>query len=121
MIQNLIKKIKQTGAPICVGLDPMLDYIPAKVKQEAYEDYGEAPEGAAIAILTFNRAIIDATCDLIPAVKLQIAMYEQFGIPGLIAYEKTAQYCKKKGLIEIEYYSEDELERLVLMLRSLGK
>ena len=60
-------------------------------------EYGETLEGAAEAIWQFNKAIIDATYDLIPAVKPQIAMYEQFGIPGLVAFKKTVDYCKEKG------------------------
>ena len=100
MINQLIAKIQET-APIVVGLDPMLSYIPEHLKQEADEKHGQNLEGAAEAIWNFNRGIIDATYDLIPAVKPQIAMYEQFGIPGLIAYHKTLSYCKEKGLIVI--------------------
>ena len=85
MIDKLVEKIRRTGAPIEVGLDPMLDYVPEFVKQEAYAEQGETLEGATEAIWQFNKAIIDAVYDLIPAVKPQIAMYEQFGIPGIMA------------------------------------
>ena len=101
MIDRLLGKIRQTGAPIVVGLDPMLSYVPEQVQKEAFEKYGETPEGAAEAIWQFNKEIVDHTFDLIPAVKPQIAMYEQFGIEGLKAYKKTIDYCKKKGLIVI--------------------
>lgn len=101
MISKLITKIKQTNAPIVVGLDPMLSYIPEQILNEAYKEYGETLNGAAEAIWQFNKGIIDATYDIIPAVKPQIAMYEQFGIPGLIAFDKTVKYCKEKGLIVI--------------------
>jgi orotidine-5'-phosphate decarboxylase len=101
MINKLIKKIEANKAPIVVGLDPMLDYIPEGVKEKAYSEFGETLEGAAEAIYQFNKAIVDATYDLIPAVKPQIAMYEQFGIPGLIAFKKTVDYCKEKDLIVI--------------------
>ena len=80
MVDKMIRKIRQTNAPIVVGLDPMLSYIPHHIKREAYEEFGETLEGAAEAIWQFNREIIDKTYDLIPAVKPQIAMYEQFGI-----------------------------------------
>ena len=80
MISQLIQKIQKTKAPICVGLDPMLGYIPEHVKEKAFAEFGETLEGAAEAIWQFNCAIVDATADLIPAVKPQIAMYEQFGI-----------------------------------------
>lgn len=101
MINTLIKRIQETKAPIVVGLDPMLNYVPAWIQKAAYEEYGETLEGAAEAIWQFNRGIVDAVCDLIPAVKPQIAMYEQFGIPGMIAFQKTVDYCKEKGLVVI--------------------
>lgn len=101
MIGQLILQIKKTNAPIVVGLDPNLRFIPQHILESCYKEYGETLEGAAAAIYEFNAEIIDATCDLIPAVKPQIAMYEQFGIPGLMAFQKTVEYCKKKGLIVI--------------------
>lgn len=101
MVNKLIEKIKKTKAPICVGLDPMLSYIPEHVTKKAYEQYGETLKGAAEAIWQFNREIVDATADLIPSVKPQIAMYEQFGIEGMKAYDRTVRYCRQKGLIVI--------------------
>lgn len=101
MINKLVKKIESNRAPIVVGLDPMLNYIPEQVKSKAYSEFGETLEGAAEAIWQFNKAIVDATYDIIPAVKPQIAMYEQFGIPGLIAFKKTIDYCKEKDLVVI--------------------
>jgi len=101
MINKLIQKIEKNNAPIVVGLDPMLSYIPDQVKEKAYEEKGENLAGAAEAIWQFNKAIVDATYDLIPAVKPQIAMYEQFGIEGLIAFKKTVDYCKEKDLVVI--------------------
>ena len=101
MVSKLIEKIQKTKAPICVGLDPMLSYIPEHVTKKAFAELGETLEGAAEAIWQFNKEIVDATCDLIPSVKPQIAMYEQFGLPGLAAYDKTVKYCQEKGLIVI--------------------
>lgn len=101
MINELVKKIIETKAPICVGLDPQLVFVPEHIKEKAFEEKGETLSGAARAIWEFNKAIIDTTYDLIPAVKPQIAMYEQFGIEGLIAYKKTIDYCKEKGLVII--------------------
>ncbi len=101
MIQKLIEKIKKTNAPIVVGLDPMMKFIPEHIKQAAFHEQGETLEGAAEAIWQYNKAIVDATFDLIPAVKPQIAMYEQFGIPGLTAFKKTVDYCKEKDLVVI--------------------
>lgn len=101
MINKLVSKIKETGAPIVVGLDPMLSYIPEQILAKAFSEYGETLEGAAEAIWQFNKEIVDHTCDLIPAVKPQIAMYEQFGVAGLHAFEKTVKYCKEKDLVVI--------------------
>ena len=101
MINKLVANIKKTGAPIVVGLDPMLSYVPEQVQKKAFAEYGETLEGAAEAIWQFNKEIVDKTYDLIPAVKPQIAMYEQFGIPGLQAFKKTVDYCKEKGLVVI--------------------
>ena len=101
MINQLVANIKKTGAPIVVGLDPMLNYIPEQVQKKAIAEYGETLEGAAEAIWQFNKEIVDKTYDLIPAVKPQIAMYEQFGLPGLAAFKKTVDYCKGKGLVVI--------------------
>ena len=101
MINRLVENIKKTGAPIVAGLDPMLDYIPKQVQKKAFEEFGETLEGAAEAVWQFNKEIVDKTYDLIPAVKPQIAMYEQFGLPGLSAFKKTVDYCKEKGLVVI--------------------
>ena len=78
MINKLISNIRKTNAPIVVGLDPMLNYIPKHIQEKAFAEFGETLEGAAEAIWQFNKGIVDATYDLIPAVKPQIAMYEQF-------------------------------------------
>ena len=101
MINKLVEKIKKTGAPIVVGLDPMMNFVPEHIKKAAFAEKGETLEGAAEAIWLFNKEIIDKTYDLIPAVKPQIAMYEQFGIPGLIAFQKTVDYCHEKDLVVI--------------------
>ena len=101
MINQLVKGIKEKDAPIVVGLDPMLSYVPAHLVKDAFAAYGETLEGACEAIWQFNKEIVDKTYDLIPAVKPQIAMYEQFGLPGLAAFKKTVDYCKEKGLVVI--------------------
>lgn len=101
MINKLVENIKRTGAPIVVGLDPMLKYVPQHIQKKAFAEYGETLKGAAEAIWLYNKEIVDAVYDLVPAVKPQIAMYEQFGIEGLIAFRKTVAYCKDKGLVVI--------------------
>lgn len=101
MIDKLIEKIKKTQAPIVVGLDPTMKLIPPQLLEAAYAENGETAEAVAQAIVVYNKGLVDAIADLVPAVKPQIAMYEAFGIPGLIAFDKTVKYCKEKGLIVI--------------------
>lgn len=101
MINKLIENIKKTNAPVVVGLDPMLSYIPEHITKKAYAEYGETLKGAAEAVFEYNKGIVDAIYDIIPAVKPQVAMYEQFGIEGMIAFKKTVDYCKEKGLVVI--------------------
>ena len=101
MINKLVEQIQKKDAPVVVGLDPMLGYVPEHLTKKAFEEYGETLEGAAEAIWQYNKEIVDAVYDLIPAVKPQVAMYEQFGIPGMIAFKKTVDYCKEKGLVVI--------------------
>jgi orotidine-5'-phosphate decarboxylase len=79
----------------------MMKFVPEYIQKKAFAEFGETLEGAAEAIWQYNKGIVDAICDLVPAVKPQIAMYEQFGIPGLVAFKKTVDYCKEKGLVVI--------------------
>jgi orotidine-5'-phosphate decarboxylase len=101
MINQLVSKIKATNAPVVVGLDPTLSMIPNFIMEQGFKEYGETLEGAAHGMWLFNKEIIDKTYDLIPAVKPQIAMYEQLGLPGLKTFKKTVDYCKEKGLVVI--------------------
>ncbi|MGP1612630.1 MAG: orotidine-5'-phosphate decarboxylase [Catonella sp.] len=101
MIERLVDKIRTLNAPIVVGLDPTLNFVPKFLLDKAINEKGETLEAAADAIFAFNKEIVDAVYDLVPAVKPQIAMYEQFGIPGLMAFKKTVDYCHEKGLIVI--------------------
>ncbi|ESL01988.1 orotidine 5'-phosphate decarboxylase [Catonella morbi ATCC 51271] len=101
MIEKLVSRIKKLNAPIVVGLDPTLNFVPKFLLEKAINEKGETLEAAADAIFEFNKKIVDAVYDLIPAVKPQIAMYEQFGIPGLMAYKKTLDYCHEKDLLVI--------------------
>ena len=101
MINQLVAKIRKTNAPIVVGLDPMMNYIPKEICSKVFAEMGETLEAAAEAAWQFNKGIIDATFDLIPAIKPQIAMYEQFGLEGLKVFQKTCAYAKGKGLVVI--------------------
>jgi orotidine-5'-phosphate decarboxylase len=101
MINKLVHKIKEQNAPVVVGLDPMLKYIPQHLLDAAFKEYGETLEGAAQAVWEFNKAIVDNIYDIVPAVKPQIAMYEQFGIEGLKTFKRTVDYCHEKDMVVI--------------------
>ena len=101
MIDRLIDEIKKKNSPVCVGLDPQLKFIPEEIKKKCFGEHGLTLEAVGEAFWEFNKGIIDAVYDLIPAVKPQIAMYEQYGIPGVIAYKKTVDYAHEKGLVVI--------------------
>lgn len=101
MINKLTDKIRKLNAPVVVGLDPMLSYVPEHIQKKSFAEQGETLAGASEAIWQFNKEIIDATCDLIPAVKPQIAMYEQFGLEGVMAFKRTVDYAKSKDLVVI--------------------
>jgi len=101
MIDRLIEEIKRKNAPVVVGLDPQMSFLPEQILAKYISEMGETLEAAAAAVYEYNTGLVDAVCDLVPAVKPQIAMYEQFGIPGLEAYKRTVDYCHEKGLIVI--------------------
>ncbi len=98
---QLIKAIIEKKSPIVVGLDPRLESIPLDILDHCFELYGETLKAAAESILIFNKGIIDAVYDLVPAVKPQIAFYEQYGVEGMAAYKATCEYAKSKGLIVV--------------------
>ena len=101
LIDRLIARIKELHAPIVVGLDPRLEQIPHEYKQPFYSELGKTPKAAAGILTAWGRDIIDAVDGAAPAIKPQIAMYEQFGPPGIKAYIKTIAYAKSRGLIVI--------------------
>lgn len=96
-IDILIEKIKETGNPTVMGLDPRYEMLPECVTSK----YPKTLDGVARAIIEYNKALIDATYDIIPAIKPQIAFYEMFGIPGMDAFEETCKYAKEKGMVVI--------------------
>lgn len=101
MIDVLIEKIKEKNNPTVAGLDPKLDYVPEEMKEKAFKEYGETFEGAAKAILEFNKTLIDSLYDIVPAVKPQAAYYEMYGIEGLKCLKETVNYAKAKGMYVI--------------------
>ena len=100
-LDRMIEGIRRTGNPTVAGLDPKLSYIPAYIREQAFAEHGETLEGAAAAILTYNKALIDALCDVVPAVKPQAAYYEMYGWPGVKTLAETIAYAKQKGMFVI--------------------
>lgn len=100
-LDRLIEKIVEKQNPTVAGLDPKLSYIPDFIKDEAFAKYGKILEGAAEAILVYNKALIDALCDIVPAVKPQAAYYEMYGWQGVRALTETITYAKSKGMFVI--------------------
>lgn len=97
-INKLVEQIKLKKCPIVVGLDPRIEQIPESIKNPYFKLYGHTLEAVKHALIEFNRGIIDAVHDLVPAVKPQIAFYEKYGIEGLIAYKDACDYAKSKNL-----------------------
>lgn len=93
---KLIDRIVALQNPTCVGLDTITDYLPTEMQEKITDN-----RTAAEQILIFNRKIIDAVCDVVPSVKIQIACYEMYGSYGIACFEETAKYAKEKGLIVI--------------------
>lgn len=98
---RLITKIIETQNPTVAGLDPKLDYVPAYIKEKSFSKYGKNLKGAAYAIRAFNKALIDALCDVVPAIKPQAAYYEMYGVYGIKVLYETIAYAKKKGMFVI--------------------
>lgn len=100
-MDKLIEKIVEKQNPTVAGLDPKLSYIPEHIRSASYEKYGKTLEGAADALLQFNKGLIDALCDVVPAVKPQAAYYEMYGWQGVKALTETIAYAKSKGMFVI--------------------
>lgn len=110
-IDQLISAIKSKKSPIVVGLDPRLEQIPAEIV-EKYEQEGFRPyDVVKNSLIEFNKGIIDAVKDIVPALKPQVAFYEQYGLAGMEAYAETCRYGKEAGLYIIADVKEETLAR----------
>lgn len=98
---RLCEAILEKGNPTVAGLDPKLAFVPNFIKEASFKKYGQTLEGAADALLTFNKGLIDALYDIVPAVKPQCAYYEMYGWQGVKALHDTIAYAKEKGLFVI--------------------
>jgi orotidine-5'-phosphate decarboxylase len=94
----LNQQIKLKNSRVCVGLDPRLEWLPEKIKNEAIKEYGRTFEAAGKAIEIFNKEVIDVVTPYTAIVKLQIASFEQYGPDGLVAFWNTVRYAHEKGL-----------------------
>ncbi|BCI60745.1 orotidine-5'-phosphate decarboxylase [Solibaculum mannosilyticum] len=100
-LDRLIEGIARTNNPTVAGLDPKLEYIPDCILKPYIDQYGRTLEAAAEAIFTYNQGLIDALCDIVPAVKPQCAYYEMYGWQGVRALERTIRYAQEKGMFVI--------------------
>lgn len=100
-MDRLLEKMAEKQNPTVAGLDPKLSYIPEHIREESYKKFGRTLEGAADALLAFNKGLIDGLCDIVPAVKPQAAYYEMYGWQGVRALAETIAYAKSKGMFVI--------------------
>lgn len=98
---RLVEAVRKKGNPVCVGLDPRFDLLPAPLRDAAEKAHGKTTRAVAEAFLAFNKALLDAVADVAPVCKPQIAFYEEFGSEGIRAYEETVRYAKAKGMLVI--------------------
>ena len=98
---RMIEKIVETQNPTVAGLDPKLAYIPSYILDGAVAKYGKTLEAAAAALLEYNKGLIDALCDIVPAVKPQAAYYEMYGWQGVRTLAETVAYARAKGMFVI--------------------
>ncbi|TCO60394.1 orotidine-5'-phosphate decarboxylase [Caldanaerobacter subterraneus] len=114
-VDRLIESVKVKKTHVVVGLDPRIEMIPDFIKEEAFRRKGNGVEGIAEAMYLFNKGIIDAVYDLIPAVKIQVAFYEAYGIEGFKAFFRTAEYAKSLGLIVIADVKRGDIQDVAKM------
>ena len=112
---RMIEKIVETQNPTVAGLDPKLSYIPPYILDAAVAEHGKTLEGAAVALLAYNKGLIDALCDIVPAVKPQAAYYEMYGWQGVKALAETVAYAREKGMFVITdgYLGTDGIQPLL--------
>lgn len=101
IVDKLIERVVQCKNHTVVGLDPRLDYVPTYIREESVAQSESFAEGVAKAFLAYNKELIDNIYDIVPAVKPQIAFYEQYGIEGLKCFKQTCDYAASKGLLVI--------------------
>ena len=99
IMDRLYARISELKNPTVAGLDTRIEYLPESFVAEILPEGIRSFEDAAEAVYQYNVRLVDALCDIVPAVKVQVAYYEMYGPAGMVAFEKTMQYAKDKGLI----------------------
>lgn len=99
--ERLQSLIDEKENPTVLGLDPDLNHIPPQILEQNIKEHGETLEAASISVLRFNMLLIDALCDIVPAIKPQAAYYERLGSAGIVALQLTCAHAKQKGLYVI--------------------
>ena len=94
-------KIKEKKNPTVAGLDARVEYIPPPILKKYTSQYGETLQAAALAVEEFDCSLIDALCDVVPAVKPQSAYFEMLGWRGMETLEEVITHAKGKGLYVI--------------------
>jgi orotidine-5'-phosphate decarboxylase len=98
-IDRLVEKTARTKCPVCIGLDTLYDYVPESIRQD--KAYLDPLRHAADCIYKYNMEIIDAVCDIVPAVKVQAAFYEMYGLEGMRVFSDTLKYARMRDLLVI--------------------
>ena len=94
-IDRLIEKIREMNNPTVIGVDTRYELVPECVKNK----YSKDITGMCEVMLEYSKTLIDATYDIIPAVKLQSAYFEMYGVEGIKLYKEMIDYCKSKDMI----------------------
>lgn len=98
---RLFAKMRQAGSVLCVGLDPRFEALPAGLQEAAVKKHGRTAQAAAEAVFEFNRRILEAIAGIVAVVKVQVAFYERYGVPGMAAYERTIRHARSLELVVI--------------------
>ena len=99
IMDKLYYRISELKNPTVAGLDTRIEYLPEEFIKEVMPGGINSFEDAAEAVYQYNVRLVDALCDIVPAVKVQVAYYEMYGAAGMVAFEKSMAYAKSKGMI----------------------
>jgi orotidine-5'-phosphate decarboxylase len=99
--ERLNQQIVSLRTPALVGIDPRWDWLPSSIRKEAESRSSNAQERTAFAFESFSKQLIDIVRSLVPAVKPQVAFFEQLGVPGFRALHAVMQHARRAGLIVI--------------------